>query len=135
MRHSVLLCCGNCLLTLAFARGAWGQTEPRPLGSSTHAFPYPVAAVRPSSRLEPASITSKAATQGSPYQQWRQVYAPQSGSANFSDAIYSPTRQGSHWIEEILEELPFQVEQGGISLGDNSPFFLHPNGLVYQRSY
>ncbi|MEN9222341.1 MAG: hypothetical protein Q6M04_07880 [Thermostichus sp. BF3_bins_97] len=94
-----------------------------------------MAAAPPSARLEPASISSTTATEGSPYQHWRQEYAPQSEAENFSHATYSPTRRGSHWIEELLEDLPFQLEQGGISLGDNSPFFLHPNGLVYQHSY
>jgi hypothetical protein len=142
MKHPVFFCCGCYIFGLTLAQGAWGQTQdslffqnPNGKGSSGHAFPYPVAAARGSSRLEPASVTSITPTPSSPYQHWQQVHAPQPGSGGLQEATYSPTRQGSHWIEELLEELPFELEQGGISLGQNSPFFLRPDGLVYRRSY
>ncbi|MFQ3612309.1 MAG: hypothetical protein SNJ68_01175 [Cyanobacteriota bacterium] len=85
--------------------------------------------------MEPTTIPSITPTPSSPYQHWQQIHAPQPGSGGLWEATYSPTQQGSDWIEELLEELPFELEQGGISLGHNSPFFLRPDGLVYRRSY
>ncbi|MCF2970418.1 hypothetical protein L1047_04305 [Synechococcus sp. Nb3U1] len=143
MKHPVLFCCGSCILGLTLAQGVWGQTQygslffqnPNGKAPSVHAFPYPVATARGSSRLEPTSIASMAPTPSSPYQHWQQVHAPQPRAGGLQEAIYSPTRQGSNWIEALLEDLPFELEQGGISLGQNSPFFLRPDGLVYRRSY
>lgn len=143
MKHSVFLCCGCCILGLTLAQGAWGQTQqgsllqqsPHGKGSSSNAFPASVAAAQGSSRLEPPSIASMTPTPSNPYQHWQQIHAPQPEFGGLREATYSPTRQGSSWLEELLEELPFELEQGGISLGHNSPFFLRPDGLVYRQSY
>ncbi|MEN9232332.1 MAG: hypothetical protein Q6L68_15650 [Thermostichus sp. DG02_5_bins_236] len=143
MKHLLLCCWGSCILGLTLAQGAYGQTQysllffqsPDGEGLSGHAFRYPIASARGSSRLEPTTITSITPTPSSPYQHWQQVHAPQPGSGGLREATYSPIQQGSDWIEELLEDLPFQLEQGGISLGQNSPFFLRPDGLVYRQSY
>ncbi|MFQ3584011.1 MAG: hypothetical protein SNJ85_03630 [Cyanobacteriota bacterium] len=143
MKHPVFFCCGSCILGLTLAQGAWGQPQqgslffqnPNGKSLSGHAFPYPVASARGSSRLEPTTIPSITPTPSSPYQHWQQIHAPQPGARGLWEATYSPTQQGSDWIEELLEDLPFELEQGGISLGQNSPFFLRPDGLVYRRSY
>ncbi|MEN9225523.1 MAG: hypothetical protein Q6L60_01865 [Thermostichus sp. HHBFW_bins_43] len=141
MKHSFLFWCGSCLSVLSLAQGAWAQTNPsllfpqNPNDPNAQVLVYRRAAARPSMRLATASVIASTATEGSPYQHWRQVHAPRPKTEDSGNATYTSNRRGSHWIEELLEELPFQLEQGGISLGDNSPFFLHPRGLGYQHSY
>lgn len=84
----------------------------------------------------------KAGIQISPYQRWRQRYAPSDPlSSGLNNITHRPAQQGSH--QQGIEGLPLgpatrqgeRLEQVGIRLGEDSPFFLHPSGLVYRQSY
>ncbi|MEN9202456.1 MAG: hypothetical protein Q6J46_00815 [Thermostichus sp. DG02_2_bins_29] len=141
MKHLLLCCCGSCIFGLTLAQGAWGQVQYSLLffsdgeGAGIHAFPSSRAVAQRASRLQPTSIASMSAPVSSPYQRWQQIRASQSESRELPETLYRFSRQGSDWMEELLEDLPFRLEQGGISLGQNSPFFLRPDGLGYRQFY
>ena len=63
-------------------------------------------------------------------------YAPSDPlSSGLNSVPYRTAQQGSQRIQQGTERLPFWLEQSGIRLGEDSPFFLHPSGLVYRQSY
>lgn len=160
MRRAIFFCWGGCLLALFFAPGAWAQAEP-----------CPVVVLSPSSQLQLSESSTLASTLStaqkvlhtataldkaeviatqhfpepvSPYQRWRQRYAPSDPlSSGLNSVPYRPAQQGSQRIQQGTEGLPLgpatrqgeQLEQIGIRLGEDSPFFLHPSGLVYRQPY
>ena len=149
-----------CWLAWVFAPGAWAQAEP-----------CPVVVLSPSSQLQLSESSTLASTLStaqkvlhtataldkaeviatqhfpepvSPYQRWRQRYAPSDPlSSGLNSVPYRTAQQGSQRIQQGTEGLPLgpatrqgeQLEQIGIRLGEDSPFFLHPSGLVYRQSY
>jgi hypothetical protein len=152
VRRAIFFCWSGCLLALFFAPGAWAQAEP-----------CPVVVLSPSSQLQLSESSTLASTLStaqkvlhtataldkaeviatqhfpepvSPYQRWRQRYAPSDPfSSGLNNVPYRPAQQGSQRIQQGTERLPFWLEQSGIRLGEDSPFFLHPSGLVYRQSY
>lgn len=141
-----------CWLAWVFAPRAWAQAEP-----------CPVVVLSPSSQLQLSESSTLASTLStaqkvlhtataldkaeviatqhfrepvSPYQRWRQRYAPSDPFfSGLNNVPYRPAQQGSQRIQQGTERLPFWLEQIGIRLGEDSPFFLHPSGLVYRQSY
>ncbi|MGY4613735.1 hypothetical protein [Thermostichus sp. OS-CIW-38] len=124
-----------CWLALFFAPGAWAQAEPCPAVALLPSSLQLSEVSAPASALSTTQM-DKAGIQVSPYQRWRQRYAPSDPfSSGLNNVPYRPAQQGSQRIQQGTERLPFWLEQSGIRLGEDSPFFLHPDGLVYRQSY
>lgn len=124
-----------CWLAWVFAPGAWAQAEPCPAVALLPSSLQLSEVSAPASALSTTQM-DKAGIQVSPYQRWRQRYAPSDPfSSGLNNVPYRPAQQGSQRIQQGTERLPFWLEQSGIRLGEDSPFFLHPDGLVYRQSY
>ncbi|MGY2711768.1 hypothetical protein [Thermostichus sp. MS-CIW-28] len=143
MRRAIFFCWSGCLLALFFAPGAWAQAEPCPAVALLPSSLQLSEVSAPASALSTTQM-DKAGIQVSPYQRWRQRYAPSDPlSSGLGSVPYRPAQQGSQRIQQGTEGLPLgpatrqgeQLEQIGIRLGEDSPFFLHPSGLVYRQSY
>lgn len=135
MRRAIFFCWSGCLLALFFAPGAWAQAEPCPVVVLSPSSLQLSEVSAPASALSTTQM-DKAGIQVSPYQRWRQRYAPSDPlSSGLGSVPYRPAQQGSQRIQQGTERLPFWLEQSGIRLGEDSPFFLHPDGLVYRQSY
>lgn len=128
MRRAIFFCWSGCLLALFFAPGAWAQAEPCPVVVLS---PFSLQLSEVSAPASALSTTQmdKAGIQVSPYQRWRQRYAPSDPlSSSLGSVPYRPAQQGSQRIQQGTERLPFWLEQSGIRLGEDSLFSYIPVG-------
>lgn len=124
MRQFIWVWGSGWLLALALAPAGWAQAEVAAL------LPAGQPAIAPSLPAPPDIDRREARL--SPYQRWQQQHAAaEIPSSGCGEVFYRLSQEA----EQSPEGLPFPLQPDGIPLGEDSPFFLHPNGLRYRQSY